>query len=54
MRESHNVKRSPDTLLVLLAAFGLGVVLTLILPMTSGDSIAAPASPLQAGVIVSD
>ena len=54
MRERDNVKRTPDTLLILMAAFGLGVALTLILPMISSDTVAAPASPLQAGLIVSD
>jgi acyl-coenzyme A synthetase/AMP-(fatty) acid ligase len=48
------VKRKPDALLVLLAVFGFGVVLTLVMPMTSNDTVAAPASALQAGVIVSD
>lgn len=38
-------------LLVLAASFGLGVILTLMLPAASGPTIAAPASPLQAGVI---
>ena len=38
-------------LLVLAASFGLGVFLTLMLPMSSGSTVAAPASPLQAGVV---
>ncbi len=41
----------PDMLVVLALAFGLGVLLTLVMPATSGTSIAAPASPLQAGII---
>lgn len=41
-----------DPMLVLLAAFGLGVALTLMLPATSNDTVAAPASALQAGVII--
>ena len=45
------VKKRPDILLVLSAAFGLGVVLTLLMPISSGPTVAAPASPLQAGVI---
>ena len=45
------LKKQPDILLVLAAAFGLGVLLTLMLPISSGPTIAAPASPLQAGVI---
>jgi hypothetical protein len=46
------VKRKPDLLLILMALFGLGVVVTLVAPMTSNPSVAAPASELQAGVIV--
>jgi hypothetical protein len=45
------VKRKPDLMLVLLAVFGLGVVITLIAPMSSTRSVAEPVSPLQAGVI---
>jgi len=48
------VKRKPDALLILLAVFGFGVVLTLVMPMTSNDTVAAPASALQAGVIIED
>ena len=48
---SRALKKQPDILLVLAAAFGLGVILTLMLPMASGPTVAAPASPLQAGVI---
>ena len=46
------VKRKPDMLLILMAVFGMGVVATLLVPMTSNDSVAAPASELQAGVII--
>ena len=35
---------------VLIAAFALGMVVTLVLPMASSQTNAAPASPLQAGV----
>jgi hypothetical protein len=45
------VKRKPDLMLVLLAVFGLGVVITLSLPMSSSRSVAEPVSALQAGVI---
>ncbi|MDP5053093.1 MAG: hypothetical protein NWP69_04820 [Congregibacter sp.] len=45
------MKQRPDMLLVLTAAFGLGVVLTLMLPMSANSSVAAPASPLQAGLV---
>jgi hypothetical protein len=38
-------------LLVITATFGLGVLLTLLLPASSGTTVAAPASPLQAGLI---
>ena len=48
------MKRKPDTLVVLMALFGLGVVVTLLLPIASNSSVAAPASPLQAGVIIQD
>ncbi|NQY03330.1 hypothetical protein [Parahalioglobus pacificus] len=48
------MKRKPDALLVLLAVFGIGVVITLLTPMVSSDSVAAPASALQAGVIITD
>ena len=48
------LKRKPDLMLVLLAVFGLGVVITLIAPMSSTRSVAEPASPLQAGVITQD
>lgn len=51
LRESNSVKKRPDMMLVLIAAFGLGVLLTVTLPMSSGSSNAAPASPLQAGII---
>ncbi len=48
------MKRKPDLLLILVAVFGLGVVLTLMLPMAANDTVAAPASELQAGVITWD
>jgi hypothetical protein len=48
------VKSKPDLLLILVAVFGLGVVLTLMLPMAANDTVAAPASELQAGVIILD
>jgi hypothetical protein len=47
------VKKKPDFIVVLLAAFGLGVLVTLLVPMSSTRSVADPASPLQAGVIPS-
>jgi len=46
------VKRKPDVVLVLAAAFILGLVLTLFLPLAATDSVADPASELQAGVII--
>jgi len=46
------VKRKPDFVLVLMLAFGLGVVVTLLTPMAANDTVAAPASELQAGVII--
>jgi hypothetical protein len=48
------LKKTPDTMLVLLAVFGIGLVVTLLLPAASSDTVAAPASPLQAGVIIND
>ncbi|MEE4277134.1 MAG: hypothetical protein V2I82_01555 [Halieaceae bacterium] len=45
------MKRRPDMLLVLAVSFVLGVLATLALPVASGPTVAAPASPLQAGVI---
>lgn len=48
------MQRKPDLLLILMAAFGLGVLLTLMLPMSASDTVAAPASQLQAGVIIGD
>ncbi|MFK7830017.1 MAG: hypothetical protein AB8B57_09580 [Congregibacter sp.] len=45
------MKRRPDILVVLTAAFALGVAMTLLLPMSSESTVAAPASPLQAGII---
>jgi hypothetical protein len=46
------VKRKPDFMLVLMAAFGIGVLLTLLIPVTANDTVAAPASELQAGIII--
>jgi hypothetical protein len=46
------VKRKPDLMLILMASFGMGVLLTLMVPMAANKSVAAPASPLQAGVII--
>ncbi|WP_187276473.1 hypothetical protein [Parahaliea maris] len=48
------MKRRPDFLLILMAAFGMGVLVTLLVPMAANDTVAAPASELQAGVIVQD
>jgi hypothetical protein len=48
------VKKKPDLLVVLLAVFGLGVVVTLLMPMSSSHSVAEPASALQAGVFSAD
>ncbi len=41
-------------MLILMAAFGVGLVATLMLPMAANDTVAAPASELQAGVIIQD
>jgi len=53
-RKKDRVKSKPDVLVVLLALFGLGVVVTLLLPTSASSSVAAPASALQAGVIVQE
>ena len=45
------MKSKPDMIVILAAAFGLGVLATLLMPMASESSVAAPASPLQAGII---
>ncbi|MDH3993841.1 MAG: hypothetical protein OEV47_13065 [Gammaproteobacteria bacterium] len=46
------MKRKPDFLLVLMVAFGVAVAVTLMMPMAANDTVAAPASELQAGVII--
>jgi hypothetical protein len=46
------MKQRPDLMLVLLAAFVIGVAATLFLPASSSRTVAAPASPLQAGVVI--
>ncbi|MEP5765753.1 MAG: hypothetical protein ABJ308_14255 [Halieaceae bacterium] len=48
------MKNKPDLLMVLLAAFGLGVLITLLIPMSSTQSVAEPVSGLQAGVFSQD
>ncbi|MCB1687843.1 MAG: hypothetical protein KDI33_05135 [Halioglobus sp.] len=48
------MKRKPDIVLILAAAFVLGVLVTLFLPLTSNHSVADPASELQAGVLFTD
>jgi hypothetical protein len=51
VREKGIVKRKPDLMLVLLAVFGISMVVTLVLPISATRSVAAPASPLQAGLL---
>lgn len=48
------MKSKPDFILVLIAAFGIGVLVTMLLPLTANDTVAAPASELQAGLIISE
>ncbi len=48
------MESKPDLLLLLMAAFGVGVLITLMVPMAANDTVAAPASELQAGVIILD
>ncbi len=50
----RSLKRKPDVVLMLAAAFVIGVLLTLLLPLTSNNSVADPASELQAGVLFTD
>lgn len=50
--ESVAVKSKPDFILVLIAAFGVGVLVTMLLPLSASDTVAAPASELQAGLII--
>jgi hypothetical protein len=45
------LKRKPDVVLMLTAAFVLAVLVTLLLPLTANNSVANPASELQAGVL---
>ena len=47
----ETVKKKPDLMLVLLAVFGISMVITLMLPTSATRSVAAPASPLQAGLL---
>ncbi|MEZ5554160.1 hypothetical protein [Haliea sp.] len=46
------MKNKPDFFLLIAAAFGIGVLVTMLLPLSASDSVAAPASELQAGVII--
>ncbi|MCR9185535.1 MAG: hypothetical protein NXH81_09070 [Halieaceae bacterium] len=46
------MKSKPDLFLVIAAAFGFGVLITMLLPLSASDSVASPASELQAGVII--
>tara|TARA_R110000787_G_scaffold126974_2_gene238252 strand:- start:363 stop:509 length:147 start_codon:yes stop_codon:yes gene_type:complete len=48
------VKSKPDFILVLIAAFGIGVLVTMLLPLSASDTVAAPASELQAGLIINE
>jgi hypothetical protein len=55
--KSREIKlnRKPDLLFILLVAFGVGVLITLFLPLAATDTAAAaPVSELQAGVIIPD
>lgn len=52
INERSKVKRKPDLLLIIIAVFGLGVAATLAIPMTSNESVAAPVSERQAGIII--
>lgn len=52
--ENIKLTTKPDLLFVLLLAFAVGVLGTLLLPLAANDTVAAPASELQAGVIIQD
>jgi hypothetical protein len=54
LARENKVESKPDLLLLLMAAFGMGVLITLMVPMAANDTVAAPASELQAGVIILD
>lgn len=48
------MKKKPDLLVVLMAVFGIGVLVTMLMPMSSSRSVAEPVSALQAGVFTAD
>ncbi len=48
------MKRKPDIVMMLTAAFVVGVLLTLLLPLAANNSVADPASELQAGVLFTE
>jgi hypothetical protein len=41
-------------MIILMAVFGMGLLITLMLPVAANHTVAAPASELQAGVIIRD
>ena len=53
-REKIKVTSKPDLLFILMIAFGLGVLVTLFVPVAASDTAPVPASELQAGVIIED
>ncbi len=54
LRGKKKVKKKPDLLVVLMAAFGIGVLVTMLMPMSSSRSVAEPVSALQAGVFTAE
>ena len=54
LKRDKKLTRKPDLLFILLVAFGVGVLVTLLLPLAANDTVAAPASELQAGIIIQD
>jgi len=48
------LKRKPDPVLILLLAFGVGVLATLMLPLAANDTAAAPVPELHAGIILDE
>ena len=53
-QENNKLTRKPDLLFILLLVFGVGVLATAFAPLAANDTVAAPASELQAGVIIQD
>jgi hypothetical protein len=53
-RENKKLTTKPDLLFILLLTFAVGVAATVLLPLAANDTVAAPASELQAGIIIQE